>query len=259
LAGQPVVVAAGDSFTFGDEVGDAESWPSILEQGLAQRVLNVGVFGYGLDQTYLRARNFARLYRPRILIVSMVSDDITRTELAYRNAWKPYFELDGPTIRLKNTPVPEGALALRMPRLRGLLRYSHAAHAIFRRVAPLWWRHDGERLYAHHNGDQVGCAIMQQIARQLAPDMRVLILGQAGKFYTQRRLDPVMDCARASGLEVLDLADAIRRRFETAPDLKARWISGGGHLTAEANRWTAMKIQEVIRPWLRVEQTESAK
>jgi len=43
------ILATGDSFTFGQEVNDSESWPAELERLLARPVLNWGVAGYGLD------------------------------------------------------------------------------------------------------------------------------------------------------------------------------------------------------------------
>ena len=51
----PLTLAAGDSFTFGDEVNDDESWPAALEQLTGRRVINAGVPGFGLDQAVLRA------------------------------------------------------------------------------------------------------------------------------------------------------------------------------------------------------------
>ena len=50
-----VILAVGDSFTFGDEVKDDETWPAHLQQLLGRRVLNAGVSGYGFDQIVLRA------------------------------------------------------------------------------------------------------------------------------------------------------------------------------------------------------------
>ncbi|NBX93928.1 MAG: hypothetical protein EBQ85_11920 [Proteobacteria bacterium] len=43
----------GDSFTFGAEVNDNETWPSHLQNFSKTTVLNGGVVGFGLDQTYL--------------------------------------------------------------------------------------------------------------------------------------------------------------------------------------------------------------
>jgi hypothetical protein len=41
-----VILAVGDSFTFGDEVSDSESWPAWLERHSGRAVVNGGVFGW---------------------------------------------------------------------------------------------------------------------------------------------------------------------------------------------------------------------
>ena len=52
IGGAPSILALGDSFVFGDQVSNAESWPAQLEAKLRRRVINAGVFGYGLDQSF---------------------------------------------------------------------------------------------------------------------------------------------------------------------------------------------------------------
>ena len=71
-----IILAVGDSFTFGDEVSDDETWPAKLEKISGKRVINGGVFGYGVDQIYLRMRTLARRYKPDIIIFSL--DDIQK-------------------------------------------------------------------------------------------------------------------------------------------------------------------------------------
>ena len=53
------ILAVGDSFTFGDEVNDGQTWPAQLQHLTGRRVLNGGVSGYGFDQTVLRAEQLA--------------------------------------------------------------------------------------------------------------------------------------------------------------------------------------------------------
>jgi hypothetical protein len=46
----PPILATGDSFTKGDDVGDAEAWPSRLQGLLDWRTINAGVGAFGLDR-----------------------------------------------------------------------------------------------------------------------------------------------------------------------------------------------------------------
>ena len=53
----PVIVAVGDSFTFGDEVSDSETWPAWLERKLGSPVINGGVLL--LDRNRVAGRRHA--------------------------------------------------------------------------------------------------------------------------------------------------------------------------------------------------------
>lgn len=59
------ILAVGDSFTFGDQVSDDETWPAQLERLSGVPVINGGVFGYGIDQSYLRAQHLTERFQPR--------------------------------------------------------------------------------------------------------------------------------------------------------------------------------------------------
>ncbi len=60
------ILAVGDSYTYGEEVNDDQTWPAYLQRLTGRRVLNGGVTGYGFDQTVLRAEQLAdKLSPPR--------------------------------------------------------------------------------------------------------------------------------------------------------------------------------------------------
>ena len=59
---RPLLLAVGDSFVFGDQVSDEETWPALLERALHHRVINGGVFGYGIDQVVIRAEQLMDVY-----------------------------------------------------------------------------------------------------------------------------------------------------------------------------------------------------
>ena len=89
-----IVLAVGDSFTFGDEVRDDETWPAHLQQLLGRRVLNAGVSGYGFDQIVMRAERVVADKHPSAVVVSFIADDVLRTEMRRRwGAEKPYFDI----------------------------------------------------------------------------------------------------------------------------------------------------------------------
>ncbi|MGH7289285.1 MAG: hypothetical protein ACREI8_14840, partial [Myxococcota bacterium] len=137
-SGRPIL-ALGDSFTFGDEVDDADTWPAQLEAMLGRPVLNGGVFGYGLDQIVLRGEQLlaGTAAGADAVILSVLPEDVLRCEFSYRYAWKPYFELVDGELALRNAPVPrpyEGPPGESLWR-RGL-RQSFVADRAFRWLDP---------------------------------------------------------------------------------------------------------------------------
>jgi hypothetical protein len=82
-AGAPLLLV-GDSFVFGDEVDDAGTLPAHLENILAAPVANAGVFGYGIDQSVLRAERLAPQLHPRAIVLGFIPDDIGRVNISVR-------------------------------------------------------------------------------------------------------------------------------------------------------------------------------
>ena len=82
------VLVVGDSFTFGDQVSDNETWPACLERKLGRGVDNGGVGGYGAAQALRRAylKLAERNYSALILSILM-GRDFQRDRLNYRDGF----------------------------------------------------------------------------------------------------------------------------------------------------------------------------
>jgi hypothetical protein len=103
----PRVVALGDSFTFGQCVGDEETFAARLEQRIAPgEVLNLAVHGYGHDQMLLRLREQGLAYRPDWILLGFFNGDVDRNALGFRDYLKPHFRLRGDRLLLQNVPIP---------------------------------------------------------------------------------------------------------------------------------------------------------
>lgn len=75
-----VIVAIGDSFTYGHGVGHADTYPYLLEVVLRESgngvvVHNAGVPGYGLDQGYLYMQELVSDYRPVLVLWGVNTND----------------------------------------------------------------------------------------------------------------------------------------------------------------------------------------
>lgn len=110
-AGEIVVI--GDSFTFGDEVDDDQSFAWILQERAGASVTNLGTFGYGLDQMLLRLRDNEDALHPRVVVLCLDGPVVLRNVLDW-DVWKrPRFGLQGGRLIEPNLPMPSPAEALR--------------------------------------------------------------------------------------------------------------------------------------------------
>jgi hypothetical protein len=112
--GRKRVLVLGDSFTFGEEVGDGETYPARLERLLpGVELLNAGVGGYGHDQMLLLMREALPRYCPDLVLLSYLESDSVRNQLAFRDFAKPRFEVRGGQAQLTGVPVPSPEEMLR--------------------------------------------------------------------------------------------------------------------------------------------------
>ena len=88
--GEPCASVFGDSFTFSQEVSDAEAWPALLSGLLGCRVENYGVGGYGSDQAFLRFRQTPA--RGRVVMLNHLSENVLRNVNQFRNLIAPSHE-----------------------------------------------------------------------------------------------------------------------------------------------------------------------
>jgi hypothetical protein len=249
IADRPVLLASGDSFTYGAEVDDAETWPSQLQALLSVRVVNGGVASYGLDQIVLRTEQLVRALRPAAVVVSFISDDLRRNELSrFVGFDKPYLIQTGDAVALAGQPVPSP-----LPARQSLSFWDHVfgwsalLEAVLPRIGwPEDWPYDSVRVLPRGAGERMACPLMRRLEVLSLP---ILVVAQYDEeawdtrlAAEQRRLaSVVLSCAAQAGLATLDtfsVLDARGRRGLFLPE---------GHLTAEGNALTAKAIALNLR------------
>jgi hypothetical protein len=111
------VAAFGDSFTYGAGVDLADSWGRQLTAiDPTLEVLNYGVGGYGLDQAYLRYLGVGASFRPHVVLIGYMSENISRHVNVFRPLYsdlysgniftKPRFLVRDKTLVLLPNPLP---------------------------------------------------------------------------------------------------------------------------------------------------------
>lgn len=273
------ILAFGDSFTHGDEVGDGSTWPALLDEGSADlEVQNYGVPGYGPDQALLRYQGSDE--DADLVILGFMSADLARITNTFppflepRTALalpKPSVTLSGDQLQWRENPArelkdlvdlleaPEEALARlgaldpyfsRGPRASRwdalpsarLLHMALAPRAPFAGVL-------GGRPYDRDSVEFRACvALISQFdahARARGAAFGVLLLpGRADLLARAAGAElayaPLEQALHALGLPVLDAAVAL-----AGPDLDARFMPGG-HYSAAGNQ----RVADAMRPWI---------
>ncbi|MBS0522984.1 MAG: hypothetical protein JSS04_05035 [Proteobacteria bacterium] len=215
----PPILATGDSYTKGDEVGDAESWPAQLQTLLGWRTINAGVGAYGLDQTVLLTEQLVKEQKPAVLVLGFIADDVRRAEMS--RLWgreKSYFELapdkfgDGKLV-LRNVPVPNP----RHPRetltpLQAAFGWSVLLDTVLDRLRLRnQWHADEARALWSGSGERLACPLMRRVAALGVP---TLVVAQylptawdspASAAEERRVTGVVLKCAEQAGLATLDV------------------------------------------------------
>jgi hypothetical protein len=89
-AGTLRCVFVGDSFTWGDEVADADTFEAQLEAANPRiEAINFGVAAYGTDQALLRLRRDGFPLTPDVVVVGLLLENIGRNVNRYRPLWYP--------------------------------------------------------------------------------------------------------------------------------------------------------------------------
>ncbi len=90
------IVLLGDSFVFGYGVEKSNAMADLLEKRLnmPDRVFNLAVLGWGIDQMYLAYQKYSGIIKPKIVVLIFIDDDIRRVVESYREGMsKPCFVL----------------------------------------------------------------------------------------------------------------------------------------------------------------------
>ena len=252
VAGAPIL-AVGNSFTYSNEVNDGQTWPAQLQLLTGRRVLNAGVSGYGFDQIVLRAEKLAAKYKPSVIVVSFIADNIRRTQM--RRLWsadKPYFVMEDGKLSLRGVPVPPRADAgSTLTFWQWTLGYSYLVEVIMRRLDQLHdWYGDHKRVLGPGMGrapllpaGRAARRAAEAERRQGDRHRRVRSRGVGRPRLRRRAAAPDRRPARLRGEEWIDDHRQLRRhgRDRSPRKLYVTW-----HLNEPGNRLIAELVAKVL-------------
>jgi len=227
------IVILGDSYTFGDEVSDDETYSHFLERRLPHtEVLNLGVHGYGQDQMLLYLQHEGVKYQPDVVILGYVWFDMFRNLSGFSNYAKPTFELSNGGLRLRNVPVPDPEWMLDQEIHRS--KTYDIAVMLFERVRwKVGWNHTRARALARGIFDELVATTRQHQAVPVfvyLPVLTEIANTQLGMTADERFLHDYCLERRIDCLFLRDRFVAAQRRGETF-NMRSHWFANG-HRTA---------------------------
>lgn len=256
------ILAVGDSFTAGSEVGDRHSWPAHLERLLGEPVVNAATGGWAADQIVLRAEELIVRLDPHTVIVSFLFDDVARAGYrVYGGGNKPYFTIENGRLVVHNQPVP---VFTGKPDEVGFspLGYVHLASWTLERLGfGDWWRRQNTS-YVRADNDPlaVSCLLLRRLKRET--DRRGMSLLFVVQHFGDDRFaaygppelgTSVAACAREHGIDTLGTWEALAeinradlgryRRLFVMHDEGRLY----GHMSSQGNAFIARLIAEKLR------------
>jgi len=242
--GRRRLVAIGDSYTFGFDGEDEQIWPAVLEEALGGwEVVNLGVFGYGIDQQLIMFQDQGVRYEPDVVVVGFYEGDADRALLSFREFAKPRFELRDGELVLTQVPVPTPDEIL--------ARHAHRAPISY--ALHWWWQRSRgreairEQASAQHRARRSSLveAILQQMQREVRGcGARMLVMFIPDNAYAGSP-SPVRDDLRAwstqFGYAFLDLAPVL----EALSEQEAR-SAFSGHFNPLGNVVAARALAEKL-------------
>lgn len=246
-----VTLVVGDSFAFGDEVSDQDTWPACLEQRWNAPVINAAVFGYGAAQAVLRASEFLKA-KPadRVIWAILVRHDFERDGLASRsNTPRPAVINDKGVVRFST--IAESNRIHGDVANQTIAKYAHTFGYFY--VTKVFWTHlqkflappgskfDGRWDVVHPSAAAPPAIMRFAFDRFAALDAeKLIVLQHAAKSLRTPRpeeLDEVRtirDLAEARGLTVVDTRPALLNAGEGVALYGVHHTPDGNRIVCEA-------------------------
>ncbi len=240
-AGGNIILAGGDSFTFGSFVSDEETWPCYLSSFTGRRVVNAGVPGYGLDQIVLRLTQSIDEVEPALVIISIIPDSIIRSIMSRRDRLKPYFEIVDDRLVLRHNPVPR-------PFSDRTATNWYDRSVLLRLLAD---KFSPDIEYVNSDPEEVSLLLFRKafnITRRRGIPLVVVLQPESPQLPRKKWAtgSVLKGYLRALGVAVLDLHSPFEKNFPTEQE-RVDLFSAREHLIGEGNRWVAEQIAGFLR------------
>lgn len=253
---QPIkdrVFAIGDSYTYGLGVSDEYAFSSLLDDLPGVEVINAGVNGYGLDQSYLMWELEGKKLNPSIIIVGYFIDDFYRNSYSVRGMPKPYFLYDEETQRynLEGIPAPDIKTVSEQGDLEvdQWLKIFRFIPWIKKGIQNRWGSEKVPNIEALMNNARLNDYILRKLnqsVEQTGAKLVVVLIGSHPKCYEPSPEvkwveDAIVKSSQHNGIELINLSEEMRKST-----YYSSFYALHCHFSESGHRFAAEKIAESL-------------
>ena len=168
------VLAIGDSFTYGIDVEENETYSALLDGMDGIEALNMGIPGYGIDQAYLKYAAHGRQFQPDVIVFGIYVGDYERTALQFTFFAKPWFEVEMGTMKVAGQPIPtpEAEFARIAQYLENRIYLLEVLRNFQRKISVT----EADRARFFRNTDAVVRHILQDLKENLSAQQTLLVV-----------------------------------------------------------------------------------
>ena len=234
------ILLLGDTFKFGEDVSDDQTYGHFLEQLLPTvEVLNFGVHGYGHDQMLELLSDVGARYKPDVVLLGFAAAGMSRNVLRFRDHAKPWYTIHHDTLVRHGVPVPTAEETLRLDWARP--RTIDLVSAVWQRLQSLESRREAQEI--------ITSALLAEIIRV------TLSVGAQPVFAYLPDSGELADSARVPQMEQWLHVECLRLQqtpcFSVRPQLRAQRVRNAptavrGHWSAEEHRAAAGAIASFL-------------
>jgi lysophospholipase L1-like esterase len=237
------IVVIGDSVSWGDGVGDQETFPYFLQQRLnasTTQVSNLAVSGYGFDQYYLfLARHISRFNNPKLVIVGICTRNdrgSTRANVAYGKRKQLFRAISG-ELTLDKISIDRYCLRNLVSKSRAITYLTDASNTFSDSVGNIV----GDVRLSAEEGDEVLRLLIKKIEKTAeekgAKTLFVILPEKADLIEKSEDQIWFENLFRSSGYDYVNLYETLEPQREQADKLyrdKMHFSAEGNRLYAEA-------------------------
>ena len=231
----------GDSFGFGDEVSDNETISYYLKKNHNINTINAAVYGYGLDQAFIRANRLSNKLRFENILLIIAPGGYSRTNVTERNGIsKPYFIEKNNNLELIKPEESNFKYSSRSRFIEKSLVFNFVASRINLTEIVV------KEKYNQYDDVKIACLItdyFNNIFSKKQKKLKVVFYRDASEIFLKnsknfKKTKKYLKCLKSKNIQYIDTLDILLKNLSKKLYVKYTF----GHPTAFANQEVAKLI-----------------